>query len=116
MEARQAGDSTLSLSTLGFGTWQFGSAGADDYWGLEFTDELALGCVAALEDRDIRVPEEVAVTGFDDLPTLATGLTTVRQDIAAIAAMSVELLSEALAGKAPRHVSLPVALVLRETS
>ena len=80
------------------------------------TDELALGCVAALEDRDIRVPEEVAVTGFDDLPTLATGLTTVRQDIAAIAAMSVELLSEALAGKAPRHVSLPVALVLRETS
>lgn len=80
------------------------------------TDELALGCVAALEDRDIRVPEDVAVTGFDDLPTLATGLTTVRQDIAAIAAMSVELLSEALAGKAPRHVSLPVALVLRETS
>ncbi len=73
-------------------------------------------CVAALEDRDIRVPEDVAVTGFDDLPTLATGLTTVRQDIAAIAAMSVELLSEALAGKAPRHVSLPVALVLRETS
>eukprot|EP00966_Prymnesium_polylepis_P156637 3619266-Prymnesium_polylepis.1 len=31
----------LTLSSLGFGTWQFGSAGADDYWGLEFTDELA---------------------------------------------------------------------------
>ncbi|NGO88610.1 MAG: LacI family DNA-binding transcriptional regulator [Halomonas sp.] len=80
------------------------------------TDELALGCVAALEDSGIRVPCEVAVTGFDDLPTLATGLTTVRQDIAAIATMSVELLGDALAGKAPRHVSLPVALVLRETA
>ncbi|MEL7611080.1 LacI family DNA-binding transcriptional regulator [Vreelandella titanicae] len=80
------------------------------------TDELALGCVAALEDRGIEVPAHVAVTGFDDLPTLATGLTTVRQDIAEIAATSMALLAEARAGEAPRHVSLPVALVLRETS
>ncbi|HBP40386.1 MAG: LacI family DNA-binding transcriptional regulator [Vreelandella alkaliphila] len=79
------------------------------------TDELALGCVAALEDRGIDVPRQVAVTGFDDLPALASGLTTIRQDIAAIAAMSVELLGEALASKAPRHVSLPVTLVMRET-
>jgi len=42
MEYRTAGTSTLKLSALGFGTWQFGSAGTDDYWGLEFTDELAL--------------------------------------------------------------------------
>lgn len=80
------------------------------------TDELALGCVAALEDRGIEVPVQVAVTGFDDLPTLATGLTTVRQDIAEIAATSMALLAEARGGEAPRHVSLPVALVLRETS
>lgn len=80
------------------------------------TDELALGCVAALEDRGIEVPFQVAVTGFDDLPTLATGLTTVRQDIAEIAETSMALLAEARAGEAPRHVSLPVALVLRETS
>lgn len=80
------------------------------------TDELALGCVAALEDRGIEVPFQVAVTGFDDLPTLATGLTTVRQDIAEIAETSMALLAEAKAGEAPRHVSLPVALVLRETS
>ncbi|MBR9905587.1 MAG: LacI family transcriptional regulator [Gammaproteobacteria bacterium] len=80
------------------------------------TDELALGCVAALEDRGIEVPVQVAVTGFDDLPTLATGLTTVRQNIAEIAATSMALLAEARAGEAPRHVSLPVALVLRETS
>ncbi|MDQ7732588.1 LacI family DNA-binding transcriptional regulator [Halomonas sp. SpR1] len=80
------------------------------------TDELALGCVAALEDRGIEVPGQVAVTGFDDLPTLATGLTTVRQDIAEIAATSMALLAEARAGEAPRHISLPVTLVVRETS
>lgn len=79
------------------------------------TDELALGCLAALEDRGVAVPEAVAVTGFDDLPTLAARLTTVRQDIAGIAAMSVELLGEALAGRPPRHVSMPVELVVRET-
>ncbi|QTF92206.1 LacI family DNA-binding transcriptional regulator [Halomonas sp. BM-2019] len=79
------------------------------------TDELALGCLAALEDHGIAVPEEVAVTGFDDLPVLASGLTTVRQDIAAIAATSVTLLGEALAGKPPRHVSVPVELVVRQS-
>lgn len=80
------------------------------------TDELALGCMAALEDRGVEVPGQVAVTGFDDLPTLATGLTTVRQDIAEIAATSMALLAEARAGAAPRHVSLPVALVVRNTA
>lgn len=79
-------------------------------------DELARGCLTALEDHGVAVPDAVAVTGFDDLPTLAEGLTTVRQDIAAIAATSVELLGEALAGKPPRHVSLPVTLVVRATS
>ena len=30
------------LGRLGYGTWQFGSGGADDYWGLEFTDDMAV--------------------------------------------------------------------------
>lgn len=79
------------------------------------TDELALGCLAALEDHGIAVPGQVAVTGFDDLPVLAAGLTTVRQDIAAIAATSITLLGEALAGQPPRHASVAVALVVRQT-
>ena len=39
---RPAGTSGLALSTLGLGAWQFSSGGADDYWGLEFTQELAI--------------------------------------------------------------------------
>lgn len=80
------------------------------------TDELALGCLAALEDRGLAVPGRVAVSGFDDLPVLAARLTTVRQDIAAIAATSVELLGEAMAGRPARHVSVPVTLVVRDTA
>ncbi|SEG40041.1 transcriptional regulator, LacI family [Billgrantia desiderata] len=79
------------------------------------TDEIALGCLAALDDHGLAVPEQVAVTGFDDLPLLAARLTTLRQDIAAIATMSVVLLGDALAGRSPRHVSMPVELIRRET-
>ncbi|GHE20247.1 LacI family DNA-binding transcriptional regulator [Halomonas urumqiensis] len=80
------------------------------------TDELALGCLAALEDHGIGVPQQVAVTGFDDLPTLADQLTTVRQDIEAVAERAVVLLGEALAGKPAQHVTLPVELMVRQTS
>ncbi|WP_103503034.1 MULTISPECIES: LacI family DNA-binding transcriptional regulator [unclassified Streptomyces] len=44
-------------------------------------DTVALGVCAALRDRGLRVPEDVSVTGFDDLPfaaDVAPGLTTVR--------------------------------------
>lgn len=80
------------------------------------TDELALGCLSALEDHGLDVPDRVAVTGFDDLPTLADRLTTVRQDIEAVAERAVVLLGEALAGKPAQHVTLPVALMVRQTS
>ncbi|MFX4291201.1 LacI family DNA-binding transcriptional regulator [Streptomyces bohaiensis] len=44
-------------------------------------DTAALGVCAALRDRGLRVPQDVSVTGFDDLPfaaDVAPGLTTVR--------------------------------------
>ena len=33
-----------------------------------FSDELALGAMAALYDEGIRVPKDVSVLGYDDLP------------------------------------------------
>ena len=43
----------LSLSRLGLGCWQFGSAGEADYWGLNFTDELASELVRKSLDNGI---------------------------------------------------------------
>ena len=90
--------------------------------GIEFsalfaiTDELAVGAIAALEDAGLNVPGDVSVVGFDDLPEIGEALTTIRQDIPTLAAATVELVQEALAGKAPRHLELPVQLIVRGTT
>jgi LacI family transcriptional regulator len=90
--------------------------------GLKFTaifaiaDELAVGVIAALEDLGLRVPADISVVGFDDMPEVGEGLTTIRQDIPLLAASTVELVQEALERKAPRHIEIPVQLIVRGTT
>ena len=48
---------------------------------------MSIGLLSALRERGIRVPEDVSVVGFDDVPEagyLYPALTTVRQDFAAL--------------------------------
>ena len=62
-----------------------------------FSDELALGAMAALYDAGVRVPEDVSVLGYDDLPCatrVRPALTTVHQPIDAIVRKSLELFSQ----------------------
>lgn len=80
------------------------------------TDEDAIGAIAALEDIGIRVPEEVAVTGFDDLPNLASNLTTIHQDIPSIAEAVVEQVTAAIAQKSPNPIVIEPKLVFRTTA
>jgi LacI family transcriptional regulator len=90
--------------------------------GLRFTalfaasDEMALGAWAALEDLGLRVPQEVSLVGYDDLPDLGERLTTIHQDIPAIAREAVALLKLALEGHPPQGRRLPVHLVPRGTT
>lgn len=65
-------------------------------------DEMAAGVVAQLERRGIRVPADMAVTGFDDLGFvrhLETPLTTVRQPISQQMRYAVDRLAAAIAGE-----------------
>jgi LacI family transcriptional regulator len=58
-------------------------------------DQMALGAIYALNERQLHVPEKVSVVGFDDIPEAAyflPPLTTVRQDFAALGDQSVEYL------------------------
>ncbi|GLX93758.1 LacI family DNA-binding transcriptional regulator [Herbidospora sp. NBRC 101105] len=58
-------------------------------------DEQALGVYAAIQERGLRVPADVSVVGFDDVPMaqwMAPPLTTVRQPIAKMAALAVRSL------------------------
>jgi len=80
------------------------------------SDEMATGCIAAAADLGLRVPADVSVIGFDDLPEIGVGLTTVRQDFEALARETVALLHEALRGDEARSVRLPVTLISRGTT
>jgi DNA-binding LacI/PurR family transcriptional regulator len=49
---------------------------------VSFDDELALGAIDEARQRGLRVPEDISITGFDDIPSAAVhGLTTVRQPL-----------------------------------
>ena len=67
-------------------------------------DETALGAVVAVMDRGLRVPHDVAVTGFDDVAMsglMAGGLTTVRQPMRELGAETARLLLRLVDGTLP---------------
>ncbi|MBV9529030.1 LacI family DNA-binding transcriptional regulator [Sphingomonas sp.] len=64
-------------------------------------DMMALGALHALQQRGVTVPDEVAVTGFDDIPLARLlGLTTVRVRIADLGQRTIERLVARLEGDA----------------
>lgn len=85
-------------------------------------DEMAIGAMRALREAGLRVPGDVAVTGFDDIEAAEfapTPLTTVSQPVLEQARLAVDLLFRRLAapGEAnePELVALAPALVVRES-
>jgi DNA-binding LacI/PurR family transcriptional regulator len=84
-------------------------------------DQMALGTLRAFHEAGVRVPNDVLVAGFDDVPEAAyftPPLTTVRQDFAAVGRLSIELLLRRIAGDtAPdlRSVVEP-ELIIRQSS
>jgi DNA-binding LacI/PurR family transcriptional regulator/signal transduction histidine kinase len=83
------------------------------------SDSMALGAIAALQARGVRVPQDVAVAGFDDIEAarFATpALTTVRQPLHEQGRRAVELLLAELRGEAvPDQVTLHTELVTRRS-
>jgi LacI family transcriptional regulator, galactose operon repressor len=82
-------------------------------------DQTALGAMYALARHGIRVPQDVAVTGFDDVPVarhLHPPLTTVRQPMQDLGATAFDVLySKISTGKSEADVVLPVQLIVRES-
>jgi LacI family transcriptional regulator len=82
------------------------------------SDAMAVGALRALREASLRVPEDVAVTSFDDLPFSAHAeppLTTVRQPIQRMGATAVETLMDIIAhpDSPPRSVILPTEIIIR---
>lgn len=83
------------------------------------SDIIAMTTIRLLHERGIAVPEQVAVTGFDDLPLAARmvpQLTTVRQDIAAGARAMVDTLRRRIAGEDVPSTVMAPELILRESA
>ena len=83
-------------------------------------DTIALGMLAEFARRGVRVPEDVRVTGFDDIPYAELGqpsLTTVRQPQEQMATEAVRVLAARLAGEdAPtQRIAIAPELVVRSS-
>ncbi len=82
------------------------------------SDMMAIGAIRALREASLRVPEDVAVVGFDDVPQVARlvpPLTTVRQPIYRLGATTVDSLLDLIEypDSPPRRIVLPTELVVR---
>lgn len=83
------------------------------------SDSMAVGAIEALTGAGLRVPEDVAVAGFDDAGAAEQAmppLTTVRQPFENIAAEMVRLLLDVVDGGLTKSVNLPTSLVVRESA
>lgn len=80
------------------------------------SDLIAIGAMTALEEAGMRVPQDVALMGFDDIPMAAythPPLTTVQQDTQLAGELLVENLLKMVAGERPDSMLLPAKLMVR---
>jgi LacI family transcriptional regulator len=83
-------------------------------------DEMAIGALTALRASRLRIPADVALTGFDDIAAarhVRPALTTVRQPMRALGEQAVGMLLARISDPAasPRSVVLPTELVIRRS-
>jgi LacI family transcriptional regulator len=81
-------------------------------------DNLALGAMAAIKDAGLRIPRDLALASFNDIPAAALvdpPLTSVAAPVRAMGARAMRMLQDQIAGRVPAQarVVLPVSLVVR---
>jgi LacI family transcriptional regulator len=85
------------------------------------SDAMAIGALRAVREEGKRVPEDIAIAGFDDIPLASRTeppLTTVRQPIQRMGAVAVDTLIDLIThpGTEPRRILLPTELVIRAST
>lgn len=83
------------------------------------SDTLAIGAIKAFRRAGRRVPDDIAVLGFDDLPLSSVfepALTTVSQPMRELGARAAEILLMRLAGQRPGSSTLAHQLVVRDSA
>lgn len=85
------------------------------------SDAMAMGAIRFLKERGKRVPEDVAIVGFDDAPFAASAspaLTTIHQPAELMGAHAVDVLIELLENDHTQPITriLPSDLIIRESA
>lgn len=83
-------------------------------------DVMAFGVMEAARERGLRIPEDLSIVGFDDIPqasSLHPALTTVHQPLEAMGRVATQMLFEYLAdpSRAEERIELPTQLVIRNS-
>jgi len=81
-------------------------------------DLSALSALERLREREVAVPAEIALVGFDDVPAAAAGLTTIRQPMVEVGRQAAQMLLERMQNTnlPVEKKVLPVELVVRQTA
>jgi LacI family transcriptional regulator len=82
-------------------------------------DQTAYGAIKALHDHELRVPEDVSVVGFDDLPTsfyFTPALTTMRQPVEEVGVVCAESILNLLSGERHNARLPPIELIVRQST
>lgn len=83
-----------------------------------FSDEMARGAIDALQDLGLRVPQDVSVMGFDDLPLAAQTrprLTTIHQPIDEFVQCTVDMFFNEDFSMRSREIVMPHRIVERDS-
>lgn len=86
---------------------------------IALNDRMAMGAIRQLREEGYRVPEDVSVVGYDDLPQsreFNPPLTTINQQLGAWGSMAMAMMQQLLAGEEPQPIVLPPELVIRQSS
>ncbi len=84
-------------------------------------DNCAMGLLSVARERKVRVPEDIAIVGFDDLPIAKTsipGLTTIKQPMAEIVEAAYEMATAGREGilQKPNKVLFKPELIVRQST
>lgn len=86
------------------------------------SDMIAIGAIRAIQEAGLKVPQDIALVGFDDTAGASSyqpALTTVRQQTYKLGSTAAELMIDLLESEntpAPRQIVLPTELIVRETA
>lgn len=81
-------------------------------------DDMAMGVMDAVHNRGLRIPEDISIVGFDDIPQAALvrpALTTVRQPLEQMGGVATQMLIDLIQNPEKRieRIELPTELIVR---